>query len=65
MDENDKNTIKELVRKHGLRPVVDAVGYATRQLFEAGEPIKDEDGEPMFADDVKCAIDNLVCGDLY
>jgi hypothetical protein len=59
------DAIKELIRKHGLRPVVDAVGNAARQMFEAGEPIKDEHGDVMFVDDVKCAIDNIICGDLY
>ena len=65
MDEQEKDAIKAMIRKHGLRPVVDAVGYAARQMFESGEPINDEDGQPMDSNDVRCAIDNIICGDLY
>jgi len=65
MDQQEKYALKQLIRKYGLRPVVDAVGYAARQMFEAGETINDEDGEPMDPNDVRCAVDNITCGDLY
>lgn len=58
-------TIKSAVREFGLRPVVDSVGAAARELLQDGVPVLDEHGEPMDADDIETAAENLVSGDLY
>jgi hypothetical protein len=52
------------VARHGLRPVVDAVGAAARELLEADIPVLDEYHEPMDKGDVETAADNLCHGDL-
>ena len=62
---DDHKLITELVEKHGLRPHVDAVGCAARELVEIGKSVKDEYGDQMDDDDVQTAAHVLTNGDLY
>ena len=54
-------TLKELIKVHGLRGVVDAVSVATEELHTAGIEIKcqPDDEEPICDDDIRTAIANL------
>ena len=38
----DHQVVKELLQKHGLRPLADSMGAAARELLESGECVKDE-----------------------
>jgi hypothetical protein len=65
MDARDQQTVRALVARYGLRPVVDAVGAAALALLAAREPVKDEDGDAMDAEDIEIAARNLIEGSLY
>jgi len=56
--------VKELVRQHGLRPVIDAVAAAAAELVEADEPVLNEYGDARDAEDVAVSI-AMMSGDLY
>ena len=60
----DHQVVKELLQKHGLRPLADSMGAAARELLESGECVKDEWGDKMFEGDIETAAANL-SGDLY
>lgn len=61
----DHETVRTLVARHGLRPMVDAVGCAARELIESGVPVLNEFHEPMDEGDIQVAAENLCSGDLY
>jgi hypothetical protein len=58
----DLLVIMAVVAEYGLRPVVDAVAAAAQMLLEAGEPVKDEQGESMDREDIETAVRNLLEG---
>lgn len=61
----DHETIRTLVARHGLRPVVNAVGKSARELAKSGIPVLNEFHEPMDKDNIRIAAENLCNGDLY
>lgn len=62
LDPGDMATIRTLVARHGLRPVVDAVGAAAVELSNQDIPVADEYGDPMDASDIQTAAANLAEG---
>jgi hypothetical protein len=65
MDSGDRQTVQALVARYGLRPVVDAVAAAALALLEAGQPVKDAQGDPMDREDIETAAQNLREASLY
>jgi hypothetical protein len=65
LDAESMSQVRALVHVHGLRPMVDAVATAARELHEAGTPIKDAYGDPMDGNDILTAYHGLTEGDLY
>lgn len=59
LDTADMATVRTLVARHGLRPMVDAVAAAAQELHEQEIPVPDEYGQPMEADDLEIAVSNL------
>ena len=65
MDQHERATIKAMIRQHGLRPVVNLVGFVVLEMLEDGERVAYNTRESMTPSDASCAASNLVNGDLY
>ena len=65
LNNHDMLIVEQLVAKHGLRPMVDAVGAVAKKLVEDGQKVKDAYGDPMDKEDVETASHHLTHADLY
>lgn len=65
LDETDLAVVQDLIRRNGLRPVVDAIGAAARKESKSGHSVLNEHGERMSREDVLTAAFNLTNCDLF
>lgn len=65
LDKTDMDAVQDLVRRNGLRPVIDAVGAAALSDVNAGHFVLNEFEEKMDESDVRTAAYNLTHGDLF
>ena len=58
--------LKELIRRHGLRGVLNSVADAAETMLLTGEPVPYDDAlEPIDEDDVAVAVNNIRKEDLF